>query len=104
MANEVGVKEAYVYDFKYDMKESNWQAYIAAFSQEEAVAQLYRMIPDKTKIERITATNQYCRLDGLSSPLRDDITLYYREEIEKLKGEINVLKQAKDLTTIPKKK
>ena len=96
-------KEAFVYDFKYDMKESTWQAYIAAFGQEEAVKTLYNMMPQGSRIDRITATNQYCRLDGISGALRDDITLPFRMEIERLKGEINVLKQAKDLRTLPKK-
>jgi hypothetical protein len=61
MAGET--KDAYVYDFKYDMKDSNWQAYIAAFGQEEAVQQLYAMMPPTQRIDRITGTNQYCRLD-----------------------------------------
>ena len=95
--------DAYIYDFKYDMSESTWQAYIGAFGQEEAVQRLYKMMPKGSKIDRITATNQYCRLNGISDALRDDITLPFRMELERLKGEIKVLKGAKDLRTIKKK-
>jgi len=103
MAGEKTEQEVYVYDFKYDMKDSTWQAYIAAFGQEEAVQQLYKMMPAGNRIDRITATNQYCRLDAISAPFRDNLTMPFRAEIERLKNEIKVLKGAKDLRTIAKK-
>jgi len=95
-------KEAFVYSFKYEMKESSWSAFIAAFSQEEAVSQLYKDTPGR--IERIVSNTQYCKLDAVSDSLRNDITMPEQTKINELLAEISVLKKAKDLRTLPKAK
>jgi len=104
-----GLKEARVYRLEYDMNESNWQAYIAAFSQEEAVKQLYDNVPGR--IKKLTGTHQQCRLDMVSNAIKFDLNFESREQINRLmkdigalREELELLKQAKDLRTIPKKK
>jgi len=95
-------KEAFVYSFSYEMSKSSWNVFIAAFSQEEAVKQLYKNTPGR--IERITSNQQHCKLDTISDSLRNDITMPERTKINELLTEISVLKKAKDLRTIPKAK
>jgi hypothetical protein len=96
------IKEAYVYRIEYEMNESSWQAYIAAFSQEEATKYLYSNTPGK--IARLVNVQQQCRLDSISNSIRDDISVLYKNKINKLKKEIDSLREAKDLRTVPKKK
>ena len=95
-------KEARVYRIEYETDKTSWNAYIAAFSQEEATRQLYDMMP-KGGVNRVTAVNQQCRLDALSEPLKKDVNNPLYEKINSLLNEISDLKKAKDLRTLTKK-
>jgi hypothetical protein len=95
-------KEARVYRVEYETDQTTWNAYIAAFSQEEATRQLYDMLP-KGSVKKISAINQQCRLDAVSIPLKEDISYEHKQKINKLLEEISDLKKAKDLRTVPKK-
>lgn len=94
-------KEAKVFKIDYEMSESSWKAYVAAFSQEEAVKHLYSMVPGK--ITRIENTSQHCVLDAVSNPLKNDIAFEFKNKVMQLMEEINNLKKAKDLRTVSKK-
>jgi len=95
-------KEAKVYRIEYETIETIWNAYIAAFSPEEATKHLYEMIPSGT-IKKVMSANQQCRLDAISKPLQKDINFPLSEKINLLLSEIVDLKKAKDLRTVPKK-
>ena len=94
--------EVFVYSFDYEMNESTWVVYIAAFSQNEAQDQLYNMI-GPNKIRKITSSQVHSKLDAISNELRNNICMPLFSEIDALKSEIAMLKKAKDLRTIPKK-
>jgi hypothetical protein len=94
-------KEANVYRIDYEMEKSSWQSHIIAFSQEEAVAQLYKLVPGR--ITRIVQILKQMTIDAVSDNFRNDLNFDSKKKIKKLKDEIEVLKQAKDLRTIPKK-
>jgi ribosomal protein L20A (L18A) len=96
-------KEVSVFRIEYDMEKSNWQASIAAFSQEEAVKQLYRLFPNKNNIKKINSISMECKLDAVSDEVRKDLLHEAYIKIDKMAKEIESLKKAKDLRTIPKK-
>jgi hypothetical protein len=96
-------KEVSVFRIEYDMEKSSWQACIAAFSQEEAVRQLYRSVPNKSNIKKINTVSMQSKLDAVSDEVKKDLTFDANKKIEKMAKEIETLKKAKDLRTIPKK-
>lgn len=53
---------------------NNWIAFVAAFSHEEAVAHLQKVIG---KPIRITASGAQCRLDDLSTQVRQNVVNAY---------------------------
>lgn len=71
-------EDASVYRFDYTLSESSWIAYIAGFSQEEAVRELYRTVGIGAKI----STSGYeCRLDGISLEFRESIVRQVRAQL-----------------------
>jgi len=102
MAEKKKEGDIFVYSFDYEMNESTWVVYIAAFSQEEAQKQLYNMV-GRNRIKRVTSSQAHHKLDAISNELRTNICMPLFSKIDALEAEINKLKKAKDLRTIPKK-
>lgn len=94
-------KEAYVYKLEYEMENSTWQAYIAAFSESEATEKLYK--GSKKAIKTINSITQVCILDAVSKNLKNDICFESAKVISDLRQEVETLRKAKDLRTISRK-
>jgi len=78
-----------IWCIEYEMKTSVWKAYIAGFSQEEALQKLSMML--NGPIKKIVGIQYQCRLDAISDNLALQINKPWINKIKTLesKGKAN---------------
>jgi len=89
-----------IYRFDYEMKESTWTARIAAFSMQEAINQLGRMV--NGPIRRFESQQEENTIDAISDELRYDINKSLFQELNRLAAENEQLKKKKAITSKPR--